>query len=72
MCTKYFSDEGVHKYFNPYNSPVDAYINYMNVLTDFTLRVNKSLEQKIREEQIQLKSMPINVPIKYTTKQVTI
>jgi len=32
MCTKYFSDGDVHKYFNPYDSPYDAYINYMNIL----------------------------------------
>ncbi len=35
MCTKWFSDGDVHKYFNPYGSPYDAYINYMNVLADF-------------------------------------
>jgi len=32
MCTKYCSDGDVHKYFNPYDSPYDSYINYMNVL----------------------------------------
>jgi alpha-amylase len=32
MCTKYFADGDVHKYFNPYDSPYDSYINYMNVL----------------------------------------
>jgi alpha-amylase len=32
MCTKYFSDGDVHKYFNPYDSPYDSYINFMNVL----------------------------------------
>lgn len=32
MCTKYFSDGDVHKYFNPYDSPYDSYINYMNVI----------------------------------------
>jgi alpha-amylase len=32
MCTKHFSDGDVHKYFNPYDSPYDSYINYMNVL----------------------------------------
>ncbi len=36
MCTKWFSDGDVHKYFNPYGTPYDAYINYMNVLSDFT------------------------------------
>ena len=32
MCTKYFADGDVHKYFNPYESPYDGYINFMNVL----------------------------------------
>ena len=32
MCTKYFADGDVHKYFNPYQSPYDSYINYMNIL----------------------------------------
>lgn len=39
MCTKWFSDGDVHKYFNPYDTPYDAFINYMNVLSDFMLRV---------------------------------
>jgi alpha-amylase len=39
MCTKWFSDGDVHRYFNPYGSPYDAYINYMNVLADFRLRL---------------------------------
>jgi alpha-amylase len=32
MCTKWFSDGDVHKYFNPYDSPYDSYINFMNIL----------------------------------------
>lgn len=40
MCTKFFSDGEVHKFFNPYASPYEAFINYMNVLSDFTLRLN--------------------------------
>ena len=47
MCTKWFSDGDVHKYFNPYDSPYDAFINYMNVLSDFILRVEQ------REKQLQ-------------------
>jgi alpha-amylase len=39
ICTKWFSDGTVHRYFNPYASPYDAFINYMNVLSDFTIRV---------------------------------
>ena len=36
MCTKWFADGDVHKYFNPHGSPYDAYINYMNILDDFS------------------------------------
>ncbi|NCC45465.1 MAG: alpha-amylase [Bacteroidia bacterium] len=39
MCTKFFSDGAVHKYFNPYDTPYEAFINYMNVLSDFNLRI---------------------------------
>lgn len=35
MCTKFWSDGDVHKYFSPYDSPYDAYIYYMNALADF-------------------------------------
>lgn len=38
MCTKWFADGDVHAYFSPYESPYDAFINYMNVLKDFNLR----------------------------------
>jgi alpha-amylase len=34
MSTKYWNDGDVHKYFSHYHTPYDAYINYMNVLTD--------------------------------------
>ncbi len=45
MCTKFFSDGMVHNYFNPYDTPYEAFINYMNVLSDFALRVEKRLKQ---------------------------
>jgi flagellar motor switch protein FliG len=45
MCTKWFSDGAVHKYFNPYGSPYDAYINYMNVLADFQQRLLSGSEK---------------------------
>jgi alpha-amylase len=38
MCTKYFADGDVHKYFNPYESPYDAYINFMNILDNVRQR----------------------------------
>ena len=39
MCTKWFADGDVHKYFNPYESPYDAFISFMNVLNDLKLRL---------------------------------
>ncbi len=44
MCTKFFSDGAVHSYFNPYDTPYEAFINYMNVLSDFELRVASKLK----------------------------
>jgi len=41
MCTKWFSDGNVHEYFTPYASPYEAFINYMNVLSDFQIRLNE-------------------------------
>ena len=43
MCTKFFSDGAVHSYFNPYDTPYEAFINYMNVLSDFSIRVEDAL-----------------------------
>jgi alpha-amylase len=45
MCTKWFSDGDVHKYFNPYETPYDAFITFMNVLKDLELRLAQ-LEQQ--------------------------
>lgn len=38
MCTKRLCDGQVHAYFSPFDSPYDAYINFMNVLEDFGSR----------------------------------
>lgn len=41
MCTKWFADGDVHKYFNPYESPYEAYITFMNIINDIKLRVGR-------------------------------
>ena len=46
MATKWLSDGDVHSYFNPYGSPYEAFINYMNVLSDFEIEVDKACEAK--------------------------
>ena len=72
MSTKFFSDGEVHKYFNPYESPYDAFINYMNVLSDFTNRINEKVGTdelevaqlrktiRLRDEQIEQLHVEIN------------
>ncbi len=39
MCTKFWADGDVHKYFSPYDSPYDSYINFMNVLDNVRTRI---------------------------------
>jgi alpha-amylase len=41
MSTKFWADGDVHKYFSPYHSPYDAYIFYMNCLSDFELTLKQ-------------------------------
>jgi alpha-amylase len=46
MCTKWFTDGEVHKYFNPYPSPYEAFMNYMNIMSDLIIRVDRYLLNK--------------------------
>ena len=46
MATKWLSDGDVHSYFNPYDTAYEAFINYMNVLSDFQIEVEKALAAK--------------------------
>ena len=60
MSTKKGSDGSVHNYFSPYPSPYEAFINYMNVLTDFSVHLNvkKSVHKSIRVKKVTTKSLP--------------
>jgi alpha-amylase len=52
MATKFFSDGAVHAYFNPYETPYDAFMNYMNVLSDFEIRLKQWFPDTAEQEQI--------------------
>jgi alpha-amylase len=52
MCTKFFSDGDVHAYFNPYETPYEAFINYMNVLSDFSIRLNAAVPFSSEEKEL--------------------
>ena len=61
MCTKFFSDGEVHKYFNPYDTPYEAFINYMNVISDFQIRLDeKRAALDVKETAVEeLKEKPV-------------
>lgn len=73
MCTKFFSDGAVHQYFNPYESPYDAFMNYMNVLSDFEIRLDAacpgddvnqeivSLRKKLEEKEEEINERVIEI-----------
>lgn len=56
MCTKWFADGDVHKYFNPYESPYDAFISYMNVIQDLKRRITSS-QTKRTTRRIKVKEL---------------
>ena len=80
MCTKFFSDGEIHKYFNPYESPYEAFINYMNVLSDIELRLNAlapenklelelaGLNQLLEEKEAELREYESGEKVKQTKK----
>ena len=39
MCTKYWNDGDVHKYFSPYDSPYEAYRRFSHALHDLRIRL---------------------------------
>jgi len=42
LCTKSWADGDVHKYFSPFPSPYDGFINLMNILQDFKKQVERA------------------------------
>jgi alpha-amylase len=60
MSTKKGSDGSVHNYFSHYPSPYEAFINYMNVLTDFTMNLNsRKAAKKITKKSRTQKSVSV-------------
>ncbi len=52
MSTKYFSDSEIDKPSNPFESPFEAFINYMNILSDFKLRLNAVTPESETEHEL--------------------
>jgi alpha-amylase len=60
MSTKWFSDGEVHAYFNPYKTPYDAFINYMNIVSDFSMRVNNIVPDTFDNQEISRLNYIVN------------
>lgn len=73
MCTKWFSAGEVHKYFNPYGSPYEAFINYMNVLSDFLIRAEDaaSVTTPVSAPDSEDAARPKKRSVKAATKKKT-
>src|SRR5512133_211262 len=52
MSTKFFTTGATQAYFNPYENPYEAYINYMNVLSDFSIRVNALVPESTSDQEV--------------------
>lgn len=52
MSTKRSSDGALHQMFSPYESPYDAFTNYMNVVSDFIKRVNAQYPLSVGNEEL--------------------
>ena len=42
----------VHSHYSPYDSPYSAFTNYMNVLSDFLIRVREQFPEEIENEEL--------------------
>jgi alpha-amylase len=47
MSTKKEDDGNVHKYFSPYPSPYEAFMNYMNVLSDLEFKIRQARKKRM-------------------------
>ncbi len=74
MSTKYFSGHQNQVYENPFDSPYEAFINYMNILSDFTERLDneglnviddqaniESLQEIIREKDRKIRTLELEL-----------
>lgn len=62
MCTKFWNDGDVHKYFSPFDSPYDAYMYFMNVFSDLECRL-KDLKQEETSNIFQQDQISIEFPL---------
>jgi alpha-amylase len=70
MSTKFFIQGSLYAYFNPYSSPYEAFINYMNILSDFEISVNECIESSNHQEEEIIEKL--DVAEKSTSKKARV
>lgn len=60
MSTKHQADGVIHSHYSPYDSPYEAFTNYMNVLSDFIIRVKGQFPDSIETEELNSLITTIN------------
>lgn len=60
MSTRHILNGAAHGYFSPYDTPYEAFNNYMNVLSDFIVRVNAQFPSTIENEELNALLTTIN------------
>ena len=57
MSTKYWSDGDVHKYFSPYDNPLDAYAYFNNACAHLEYLLSKDIHSKnmpfLKEKRVE-------------------
>lgn len=53
MCTKFWNDGDVHKYFSPFDSPYDAYMYFMNVFSDLECSLKELKNSKKSKAKVK-------------------
>jgi alpha-amylase len=61
MCTKFWADGDVHKYFSVYDAPHEAYVLMSNILTDLEIRLMEASSPKAKVEKVNSGRRPRQV-----------
>lgn len=71
MSTKYFTGNQSVVYQNPFDSPYEAFINYMNILSDFSIRLQSTVPANDQEQDIsRLQELLIEKEKKIRTMEI--
>jgi alpha-amylase len=74
MCTKWWEDGDVHKYFSPFSTPHDGFINIVSGISDIKVRLAKEIVKldilNHKNEEIDLKEVSKGLEKKLEVKKI--